>query len=56
MVLAPLTVPALIVLRFLYAGSGFESPFFAYLAAVAALSYLGFMVFGLIARAGTARG
>lgn len=45
--LAPLSVPALFVFRSLYSGSGFEGPFIAYLAAIAAVSYIGFLVFGL---------
>jgi hypothetical protein len=45
--LAPLSVPALFVLTSLYSGSGFETPFVAYMATVAAVSYIGFLIFGL---------
>ena len=45
--IAPLSVPAIFVLTSLYSGSGFESPFIAYLAAIAAVSYIGFLIFGL---------
>lgn len=45
--LAPLSVPALFALTTLYSGSGFETPFIAYIATIAAVSYIGFLVFGL---------
>ena len=45
--IAPLSVPAIFVLTSLYSRSGFETPFIAYLAAIAAVSYIGFLIFGL---------
>ena len=45
--LAPLSVPALLVLKSLYSGSVFETAFIGYLAATVVATYVGFLVFGL---------
>lgn len=45
--LAPLSVPALLVLKSLYSGSVLETAFIGYLAATVVVTYVGFLVFGL---------
>ena len=45
--LASLSVPTVFIVQALYAGSGFGFPFLAYFAAIAAVSYVGFLVLGL---------
>lgn len=45
--LAPLSVPALLILFSFIAASGFQTPFIATIAAIASGSYIGFFVFGL---------